>query len=291
MIPIWQDVRCTLVSTGSSIENYYIADGNGTKLFTGRAYTYPGNTDFSFVPNKIAENYIDLDLDGLTSLQAGSMVHEQASKQFIVRDSDTERLLGNYTFYWNWSNDTSINSNPTVEDSILSVPVNGHYSIDMYKFQTKIPVNSSAVTTDWSYGVTSDKGYTVSACGDYALYYLNRNGGFDSFLIEGKVVESDVFSRSEYEKYGYGNIRYRNEITHSWEFGTGWLTDKQSRTIAKHLFSSNKIYLHDMTAESTGKLVPVDIVDTEVEYKTFANERKMVAYTIKVRESNKSVIF
>lgn len=134
--------------------------------------------------------------------------------------------------------------------------------------------------------------YDIKYCGDMALYYLNARGGWDSFLIEGKVIKKDNYTIYEYDRafsnqtIDYERGRYLNEIETAYELHTGWLTDSQSAILAKNLLGSNQVYAHNLV---TDKIFPVVITDTSAEYKTYKNEGKLVSYTINIVESQSKV--
>lgn len=280
MIPIWQTTK---YSFGSPELSYYIESGN-EKLFSGRAVAFPGTSTGSININKICENYLTQDLTILTSTTAtGSETHNNAYKTFNLKLASDNSLLTAYTFYYNWGYEATT--------STLSRPVNGKYMVGMFKLQTTA---DTSVVTSYSTTASAGLGYTTSACGEYAVYYLNRFGGWDSLLIEGNVREKDDFAIDRFETtyeqgvyYSRESHRFRNEITHYWELNTGWLSDGESEILAKHLLSSNNVYLHDI---NNSKIYPVEIVDNTVDYKKFKNDRRLISYTINIRESNKKVI-
>lgn len=289
--PIWIDKTYTF--TGSSAYTYVIGDASNNILFSGKAYAFPGTTTAEINVNKICENYLENDLTILSSSASTGITTQTNAAQTFKLYRDTDRittgstLLNSYKFYWNY------NQSNVIYSGVLSEPINGHYDVNMKKLRTSLD-NTNGVQTEWNSQNSSALGYTTSACGDYALYYLNRNGGWDSFLIEGKVIENDSYSTSSFETksnqvnyWSRENNRYRNEITHTWELSTNWLSDSESRRLAFHLLSSNKVYLHNLT---TNEITPVDITDTSTDYKTFKNERKLISYKIKIKESNKQVI-
>lgn len=127
--------------------------------------------------------------------------------------------------------------------------------------------------------------YDVRYCGDVALYYLNAYGGWDAFLIEGNVVKSDNKTHYEYDKFArnttidFETTRYATEIETTYKLSTGWLKDDQAERLCKHLLSSNMVYMHIL---DENKIVPVNIKDTKVEYKTYKATKKMINYTIEV---------
>ena len=131
--------------------------------------------------------------------------------------------------------------------------------------------------------------YDVNYCGDAALYYLNAAGGWDAFLIEGKVLRTDKYTQGDYYKsfdnstIEFGKTRWLNEIRPSWELHTGWLTDDQAERLVRNLLPSTQVYLHILADD---EYFPVTITDTSATYKTYENQGdKLVAYTIKVEGS------
>lgn len=284
MIPIWKD---TIYSANGTTLIYTINSTNGTggteEIFSGKAYAYPNSNKVNINVNKICENYVKMYLPVTQfSMPSGSWVYPDTYKTFTIKNSGNT-TLATYTFYWDWSYED-------INTGVISRPINGRFCEGMYKLQSTL--NSSSVTNAYNKTANSGLGYTQSACGEYAIYYINRYGGADAFLIENKVVEKDDYTINTFTTYLDGSVerennRYMNEISHSWEISTGWLTDEQSELIAKHLFSSNYVYLHNL---NTNTIIPVNITDTSVEYKTFKNERKLINYTIKLKDSNKKII-
>lgn len=136
--------------------------------------------------------------------------------------------------------------------------------------------------------------YYINNCGEYALYYLNSYGGWDSFLIEGTVKRIDNIENLTYEKYAknstsldFENNKYQVNITPTYECHTGWLTDNQADNFAKNLLSTTQAYLHNL---ATGDIMPAMIDTNQAEYKTFKNNnRKFVSYTFVVKESQKKI--
>ena len=131
--------------------------------------------------------------------------------------------------------------------------------------------------------------YNVNFCGDVALYYLNSKGGWDAFLIQGKVLRTDRYAQGDFYKsfdnttIEFGKKRWLNEIRPSWELHTSYLTDEQAERLVRNLLPSTQVYLHDLVND---KIYPVLITDTSAEYKTYANQgEKLVAYTIGVEAS------
>lgn len=131
--------------------------------------------------------------------------------------------------------------------------------------------------------------YNVNYCGDAALYYLNSKGGYDAFLIEGKVTRTDKYTQQDYFKsydnttIEFGRMRFITEVTPTWELNTGWLTDEAAERLARNLFPSTRIWIHTLDDD---KVYPAVIADTAAAYKTQKNNGdKLISYTIKVEGS------
>lgn len=135
--------------------------------------------------------------------------------------------------------------------------------------------------------------YTVKpTCYNYALYYLNQWGGYDYMLFGGRELQTDNISRLSYkQKYVvntplFGQTDYQATIQRRWSFNTSWLNDTQAEKL-KHLFSSNKIWLQDLTMDTKlSHIIPVNITNTSFEHKNWRNQgRKLYSYTIEVSAS------
>lgn len=137
------------------------------------------------------------------------------------------------------------------------------------------------------------KKYTVkNTCFKYCLYYLNQWGGYDYMLFSGREIQKDNLSRLSYTKNyvvnssEFGKTNYLTTINETWSLNTSWLTDIQSEKF-KHLFSSNKIWLQDLTEDSKiPHLVPVLITNSSYDHKNYKNQgRNLYSYTIEVSAS------
>ena len=133
------------------------------------------------------------------------------------------------------------------------------------------------------------KMYDVKYCGDAALYYLNRKGGYDSFLFEGEVKRTDKFTQNNYFKtydnttLDFGKTRYLTEISGTWECCTGWLSDDEAARFAANVFPTTQAWLHLLDSD---EIFPVVITDTQAEYKTYDNNKyQLVNYKLNVETS------
>lgn len=129
---------------------------------------------------------------------------------------------------------------------------------------------------------------------NYAVYYINRYGGWSWMLFQGKNLKTDKTKQSTYMMDFDNNVGtefntkvYQNDITETWQLTSDYLTDKQSELL-KHLYSSPLVYLHDLKED---KVMSV-LVDTKsFDYKTYRNQgRKMFTHTIKVSSSQTKII-
>ncbi len=268
--PIWKDVSYT--ASTSPLKYTISVDDN--EIFNGIAYARPGNEYVIFNINKICQNWVGSDLPDIRTFR-GAYTHTDAFKTFVLKN-DSGTTLETYNFLYDWSYDDYF----TGQTASLNKPINGKSAYGQLVFNTSF--NGSAVTTT----VSTDTASTL--CGEYAVYYLNRYGGWDSFLIEGNVMKKDTYEKY-YTNKSFNNTQldferkvYNNQITTSFELNTGWLTDTQSETLAFNLLPSNSAYLHNL---ATGKISPIVISDNECEYKKFINGKKLNRYKITVENS------
>ena len=277
--PIWKDVYDTFDSSYSPLLYQIFKDGEINAIFVGKAYAAPSSTTINININKICQNHLDIDLPDLRTITATTAyTHPNAFGKFNTSSNN------NYYFLYDWSYTDAYTGQTALT---MSHPINGHYAVGQLSFDTQFKV------VQGQYGIavqecvkTTITPVTASTyCGQFALYYLNRYGGFDSFLIEGKYKRSETYDRYYINKaynnttLNYDKKVYNNQITTSYELNTGWLTDSESENLAFNLMPSNMIYLHDLV---NGTIQPVIIKDESVEYKTFGYDKKMASYRINV---------
>lgn len=132
--------------------------------------------------------------------------------------------------------------------------------------------------------------YDLTHCGEWALYYLNKMGGHDAFMIEGNVKVVDNIDRDQYTQNArntnpssFAKTTIQSRISTTYELSTGWLTDEESEILASQLMPSPQVFLHNRTS----LYIPtaVNITDTSVEHKKFRNGKQLNRYTITVEES------
>lgn len=271
--PIWKDIEYV---SSASVLNYSI-DVDGETIFIGKAYRKPRASTLSININRICQNYLSNELnEGFVSV--GNMeqyTNPNAARTFYLRDGNGN-TLETYQLNYDWSYETVASPSP----------INGHYAYGQFILSTSYTVAGQYYTNTVRRNTTS--GY----CGDYAIYYLDSYGRWQSFLFEGKSRKYDTVTSYEYNR-SFNNTtiqfernRYVGEIETRYELGTGWLTDEQSANFAKNLVETNMAYLHNL---NTGKIVPIVMNQGEIEYKKYINDRHMVEYQITVKESQSKI--
>ena len=286
--PIWKDVSYTSSTTPLKY-SIYIDD---MEIFNGIAYARP-NTDYVvFNINKICQNWLGSVLPDIRTY-TGTYTHENAFRTFVLKD-ESGNTLETYKFLYDWSYDDYF----TGQTCSLNRDINGKNAYGQVLFQTNF--NTSSVTTT----VTHAAGNT---CGEYALYYLNRYGGWDSFLIEGNIIKTDNYTKLNWRRKGEYNqgysinaLKYIDEkvtdsvnIDTTYQAYTGWLSDEEAERLVFHLLSSPKVFFQDLNRENklynTDDIfanIPIRITSSSAEYKKFRNGRRLVNYSIKFEKGN-----
>lgn len=283
--PIYQDT----IYTASTSDIRFRINGYGKVLYEGRSKARPGESYAEINISKICQQYMNNSLQGKTIVLDTSLLANSAYTTFTLTYSNptanTWSTGETYTFLYDWDYDWDINLSIS---NTLSNPVNGHYAYGQYKANTIF--NGTLVANSFTSANTN------TYCGDYALIYLNMAGGWDSFLMEGVCKQIDQYETYNYVKKfnntvrtDFGKVDYLKEITNQWVLNTGYLNEVESRILAKNMFSSIECYLQDL---KTGKLYPVVITDTQVEYKEYhPSDNSPVNYTITVNNSQTKTIY
>lgn len=292
--PIWKDTYFSVNTAKSPLKYHIEISGTGEwtdesgvthydapAIFYGKAWAKP-STDtetFEVGVNKICQDYLSNNLGDFTSVVGLVTVeHPTALREFIVKDDETNAEIARFNFIYDWSYDK------TADYTNMSRPINGRWADGMYALRTYL--SDGKVKTDISQ--LPVEGYTEVDCtkGDWAIYYLNRYGGWDAFLIEGQVVRKDSYTRYNLQKpydnnhIGFGIQTYSTQIAPAYTITTGWLNEKESEVLAANVFPSTRIYLHRL---STDEVYPVVVNDADATYKNHKNSgRKLINYTINV---------
>lgn len=281
--PIWQDTYYT--STAYTVLDYAILISGQSTIYTGRAYQRPGGNGVSINISKICQDYIkdsfrEVDFRDYTG---STYEHPYSYVEFNLINVQNGTVLGTYGFVYDWSYEGWDGNNRTVSN-----PINGHTMTGMYSFNSNFNGTVSGITTQVGTVLTGN------SCGEIALYYKNRKGGWDSFLIEGTWTKKDEYTKYTYNRsfnnntLEFENGTYHSQIVTSYVLNTGWLNDQQSDNLAFNLLSSNEVYLHNLCED---KVYPVVIKDNTATYKTYRNNsRKLVNYQLNVEESQRKEV-
>lgn len=292
---IWKDTNYAVSSANSPYEySIDLKTGrqitvNGTTqdevitVFNGKAYVRPGDDYIQININHIAQDYLDTDLIDLRGISSNtSYISANAYRQFYLKNSSGSTVQ-TFNFLNDWSyEDLNLNGDVT-----LSEPINGHGCNGMFFLTTKFVNSSQRVVTDVN--INAGSGYDTTHCGDFAIYYLSRKGGWCSFLFEGNATQTDTYNKYNISvPYNNQSIEfqkktYHNEITTTYKLYTGWLSDDEARNLSLNLLGTNKAYLHNLR---TDEIVPVLVTDGTATYKTYRNQgKRRVNYEINVEYS------
>ena len=280
--PIWRDIVYT--ATTDSL-NFEVKTDDEQTIYQGRSVRRPDGSNISINLTRIAQDYLFMRFPDIRDM-GGVQLDTDAAKTFRLYNSDTDSQIMAASYINDYSYDASVNY---ANDVIMSHPINGKADYRQYSLYTRFDAATEQVTT--YYNPENNPYYNFTYCGDAVLYYLNRYGGWDCFLIEGKVVKTDNYDKLKFRKnynnqtLEFGRMLYHNDISTKYALSTGWLTDEQSENLAFNLLSSTQVYLHILDDENANLIYPVIITDDSVEYKTYKNGRRLVSYTINVETS------
>lgn len=302
----------------------YVLD-RGREIFKGKAWVSPTAATIDININQIAQDYLTQTIIPFSDIDAVVDERGQHSvtisggvvtprKTFLLTSGGDVRACWNLYYDWSYRDDIPYTSGGY--HRVISQPINGHGTCGMYYFTTFILeevsngqdnfriINNGCrvcggylrdyVNGPWSivypeiYGGGSGPWHD-GYCGHYALYYLNRYGGYDSFLCEGNCKRKDGYKRSVVRTphdnnnvLDWGKKVYQNEITPAWELNSGFLGDAESERLAFNLLSSNEIYVHDLDRD---EIYPAIITDTQTDYKHHNRGQGMTNYTINLEAS------
>lgn len=280
---IWLDVYYT--SSEKQLV-YYIEDENQNRIFAGRAYRLPTETEVEININSICRNYLYNDIrplfDAYDEQGTTSSLADGGIAQFKLYDGD-DNLLETYEFLYDWSYDTIYSGS----NMVLSRPINGRITSGVFPITSKIvngEVYNYLTNVNGLYSLADD------ICNaEWAIYYLNSYGGWDAFVFEGNGTKTDTITQWTTDRpfrnntLDFENYRYVSEINTSYTIYTGWLNDEQSENFAKNLVGSNNVYLQNL---KTGKMFSAVITDTKVTYQQMkTNKGKMACYALNIKES------
>ena len=175
--------------------------------------------------------------------------------------------------------------------------------MDNYSFMgsiTSSEIRVEIIENKWLSGHTELKYINIigdwfevkDSCATHCLYYSNAYGGWDSLCINGNTKKTDNINGYTYTKKTdivlnprtFQTKKYLNEIKSNWVLNTGWLTDDEASRMY-HLLESTDVFLQDLNNPDV--LIPINITNTQCEYKTFTNNgKKKINYVIEAQEAN-----
>ena len=275
MIPIWKD---TYYVTSDDVVDFEIVY-NGTVIYSGRGIKPEGEAYQRIRVNGICAPYLsplfslDYNNGNMPDDLTASTQTAPAVGTFSLYVGDSRKA--EYQFMWCYDMTTDVN----YAGQTINNPVNTHTAANML-------TTSTTITGD-GYNTTFTRAANPQYCADYALYYVNLKGGWDSFLIEGKATKTynytNVNTSRSYDNttVNYSYTRNPVDIYATWTVNTGYLNDRESDILSANLLSSPWVIIHDLKRDLVD---PVVITDTSCERKTYSRGN-MNAYTISLRES------
>lgn len=319
---LWRDEVTTLHRTSNI--SYTLTDETNKRLYKGSAASIGGQIDLNIprIVDVVFEHpQFDHNSDG--DWYDTGLTHIIS---FRIEDSTNPYSVNPLIYDWRYNTGSYIYS----KDTVLNIPINNHsapwmyqplsiyndtnatYLAVAYKGNEEVatynhgkPEFQTAEVMAYFVGDISQADriviyandrehpvieYDLTHCGDWALYYLNKMGGHDAFMIEGNVKVVDNIDRDQYTQNAkntnpssFAKTTIQSRISTTYELSTGWLTDEESEILASQLMSSPQVFLHNKTS----LYIPtaVNIVDTSVEHKKFRNGKQLNRYTITVEES------
>lgn len=317
--PTWQDVFVEIPRTSDDESNitYSVSVMNNE---TGTyEVVYRGNAVFTDEApeiniTEIVRDYVEDNINIYGD--AGSTQKSNLTKVMLNTDEEDENLVASLYYYYDYSFDKDfkftrnmpiLNHFDTRQDIFLSflnlsgetnnITISTGGRLLRLTFDAPGIFHHKRAYREGNVIVNSPDKRTVltskNTCAKYAIYYLNPLGGWDQLLIEGKVVktiklENKTFKRNfDNNTNDFQNKHYLKNLTTSYKFTTGYLTDEQAK-LMPNLIETTKAYLCEL---DTNTYIPVLINNNSVDIKTYRNQgRKLFTYTIDVQESQNKFI-
>lgn len=243
--------------------------------------------------------------------QSSGMVNIEKTGMVNLNDPVNGHANSTQPFVFAFWNETSFPGNPNTEDKfICEESADGVTYTEKYSTYADVDrgrliqytISSGEINRSLEEGAmryvavrksnsTTRVAYDRSYCGQYVLFYKNRFGGYDSFLIESNLIEKRTPNKTSWGDsvpYAYGNEdvlsgnvnSYKERIDSektTYSFNSGYLSDEQSDRFYNHLILTEEAYLYDCVEET---YIPVKITNGEVEKEVFRNGRKLNSYRV-----------
>lgn len=317
--PAWRDVFVTIPRTSEEESNITYSVSMLDNETGNFEIVYRGNAVFTDKDPEINITEIVLDYveDNINIYgDAGSTQKSDLTKVLLNTDEEDGNLVASLYYYYDYSFDKDfkftrnmpiLNYFDTRQDIFLSflnlpgetnnVTISTGGRLLHLTFDTPGIFHHKRAYREGRVIVNAKDKRTVltskNTCAKYAIYYLNPLGGWDQLLIEGKVLKTIKLENKSYKRNfdnntnEFQNRHYLKNLTTSYKFTTGYLTDEQAK-LMPNLIKTTKAYLCEL---DTNTYIPVLINTTSVDIKTYRNQgRKLFTYTIDVQESQNKFI-
>ena len=289
MTPIWKDYLVTFTNSApSSGVEYTLYNDSLGYFYYGLAYARPGA---SSVVARINDQVATLFKRGLTFLGETDVPYlsvetEASSLTFL----DNENFSADWSYDPDFnstlqglnfpicdillpgqrvpcSRPTSVNvsfvvSHPAASAGEYNADFNADFTIMGGSSTTETIANGGAWKAAWlnlrdypTATAVEVAGLTYrvgGGCGQYALYYVNAYGGWDTLAVLANTKRVDALTHYNLDKeysntatHNRGRQNYVNEVVTKLTFYTHYLTDEQSARM-HHLLNSPTVYLHDV---------------------------------------------
>lgn len=250
----------------SSIGVFEVRNEGGTSVIDTRTVFYNYNTDY------ISE-YSDI-----------GYLNEP-----ILQDADPRQYLTLTAYNTTGANTFSyqINRNTAINVPGTFVKAFEVFALDLSQLSLS-PHDTLTITAN---GESFVYHITYECRNRFVLYYVNKYGGLDSLLCQGKRVESFSATRTDVRLYDnrlsrkdFQATRINQDIDKSYQLNTGLLDDEGASRI-DNLIYSPKVWIQDL---DKGTITSCLIDDNNYSVKTFRNDR-LITYQINVTESQQYI--
>lgn len=298
VIPICEETEIVIEDTDQTEYHISIDD---KEIYSGMVFSYPNSTNVEIFINEIVSDYLSNYIQFTTGV--GTM-NGYMRKVTVTADNGYSE---DFYFYDAWEEPQTVILNAPISNEvdprqyIFVNYIDGYGNLQLYE-DGNLVNNSTSVSCGYYspvrdiYRACGSKINYTARCGeevlgvlqyqitsadkDYALYYVNAFGGWDSLLLKGHSTQTDNFTSHTYRSERRGTVKYVNKINPTWSLNTDDMNDS-SRMY--HLIESPEVYLHNL---KTNEIIPVIITDSNCVYKTYANQgNTRFYYTINVEAS------
>lgn len=301
-IPICEEIA--LEVDAAKTEYHINVNGEEEPIYTGYAYRYPDEEELKIELNDILSDY----LHNHISFTEGLQEMDGFAKQFTITTPNNSKTVIAYNA---WAKPNT----PILNDPISNIIDPRQYYFvnyidgygDLYFYRDGEEIDGLGTVCGGVYvaprvilkcgesyrydvrqidnGIVGEIDFVFMETNkNYALYYVNAYGGWDSLAIRGNVTRTDNIQSQTYKNKTNGKVKYLNTSTATWQLYTDDMNDGSKM---HHLLESNEVYLHNL---ETDEITPVLITDSNCVYKNYANQgNTRFHYTINVEASNYKV--